>query len=1051
MSNGFRMVDGAEPLRAGDVVESRAKIVEVTIEETGKRSRIRGHVFRDGKPVVEVTTSFFYRGAFTDFANTFRNPMRLTLESTRDIAVLRSKEWFVPLEAGHELQAGAILEFQLESQYRFKSSTMYSRITTKGRVSTKEYVHIADVAYECGESYGNPVVEYLRRHGQSIEDSYYFENGGYSVMPRGSEFSSITHSPGTNEPYSNISNDHNPIHTNSASTRKFVETFAADNHPERVRAYDVEFVGMVLPNDQLETKLSHVGMKDGRKLINVLEGMAEVEQPITGYTFTGQGSQEPGMGMDLYERSETARHLWDRADRHMRETFGISIIDIRTVYFGGDKGAKIRSNYCSLTYETVDQEGNAKVLRLFPDIVEDSPSFTFKSPSGLLQATQFTQPALMLFELASYADMRANAIGGVLAVEAVVEVCFYRGMTMQRAVERDALNRSQYSMMAVNPARVGKSFGQQALDFVIGSIRHQGKGLLEIVNHNVENWQYIDVSKLIQEMPLEAVQEQLGKIIDGSLAKADEKRERDGFIHLERGQSTIPLLGIDLRVNDINYSLLKHLYIPNLTARPFEVSRDYFEEVHEMTGSARIARALKNWDDGMLADPAEVQRLSHVMLIELLAYQFASPRFIEFGPSPTLCGMAQRTLKFKYEAYDDAIAHRRSTLCYSKNEKELYYSYDPEPEPEAQPAESATKTEAPAAPAAAAAAAPLKKPLDEVPVSKSVKELVGGKSTLQNEILGDLQKEFGSDVPEKSEETPLSELADSMTSEAEAKAWLDTLAQAYAKKTGISYSSASSASGGGAAGGAVAVVNSEAFDKAQREQNRLVTQQLEVLARYLGIDLRKGDRAFEVDREITSQCIRLMNRSNPALMRYMAYHIAKTDVSKGETYKLARDYAQMLYENCEVALNHPPTKVTASGDIEYAEVQRSDERKLLDYVRKMQAGGELTQFSGRQRVEQNLAKIYRIIKQQNSMKKDSKLAIQGMYADVLRALHIRSRASAEGSGPAAELPEKETIPFLHLKRKTPTGEWEFNSKLTGTYLDVLTEMCKSGQTFENKN
>ncbi|KAJ2759646.1 fatty acid synthase alpha subunit Lsd1, partial [Coemansia nantahalensis] len=325
MSNGFRMVDGAEPLRAGDVVESRARIVEVTNEETGKRSLIRGHVIRDGKPVVEVTTSFFYRGAFTDYAKTFRNvdeqPARLTLQSAKDVAVLRSKEWFVPLEpaaaAGHELHAGAILEFRLASQYRFKSRTVYSKITTAGRVmmqvSTKEYVHVADVAYESGEAYGNPVVEYLRRHGQPIEDSYYFENGGYSVMPGGSEFSSVTHSPGTNVPYSNISSDHNPIHTNayfadyaelpgtithgmwtSASTRTFVETFAADNHPERVRAYEVEFVGMVLPNDQLETKLWHVGMKDGRKLIRVetfnqhgdkvLAGMAEVEQPLTGYT-----------------------------------------------------------------------------------------------------------------------------------------------------------------------------------------------------------------------------------------------------------------------------------------------------------------------------------------------------------------------------------------------------------------------------------------------------------------------------------------------------------------------------------------------------------------------------------------------------------------------------------------------------------------------------------------------------------------------------------------------------------------------------------------------
>ncbi|KAJ2470584.1 fatty acid synthase alpha subunit Lsd1, partial [Coemansia sp. RSA 2320] len=242
-------------------------------------------------------------------------------------------------------------------------------------------------------------------------------------------------------------------------------------------------------------------------------------------------------------------------------------------------------------------------------------------------------------------------------------------------------------------------------------------------------------------------------------------------------------------------------------------------------------------------------------------------------------------------------------------------------------------------------------------------------------------------------------------------------------------------------------------------------------------------RLTEVDREITSQCIRLMNRANPALMRYMAYNIATTDESKGETYKLARSYAQMLYENCEEAINHPPvykdvdfptaprTVVTASGDIQYAEVQRSDERKLLDYVRSMQAGGELTKFSSRQRVEQNLAKIYRIIKQQNSMKKDSKQAIQGLYTDVLRALRMspkimeesgarrifsRSRlslghdASADAAAAAVSAP-KETIPFLHLKRKLPTGDWEFNSKLTGMYLDVLTEMCKNGQTFENKN
>jgi 3-oxoacyl-ACP reductase-like protein len=42
----------------------------------------------------------------------------------------------------------------------------------------------------------------------------------------------------------------------------------------------------------------------------------------------------------------------------------------------------------------------------------------------------------------------------------------------------------------------------------------------------------------------------------------------------------------------------------------------------------------------------------------------------------------------------------------------------------------------------------LKEKVEEVPVSKSIKDLVGGKPTLQNEILGDLQIEFAS-APEK--------------------------------------------------------------------------------------------------------------------------------------------------------------------------------------------------------------------------------------------------------------------------------------------------------------
>jgi len=146
--------------------------------------------------------------------------------------------------------------------------------------------------------------------------------------------------------------------------------------------------------------------------------------------------------------------------------------------------------------------------------------------------------------------------------------------------------------------------------------------------------------------------------------------------------------------------------------------------------------------------------------------------------------MATRTLKAKYETLDGSISRTRAILCHSKNVKEIYYQY--EDEAEAPPAEFASDAalSAPdaAAPAPVAVAAPtgavasiedvpvkaidillvvvaqkLKKRIDEIPLSKAIKDLVGGKSTLQNEILGDLQQEFAS-APEKGEELPLEEL-----------------------------------------------------------------------------------------------------------------------------------------------------------------------------------------------------------------------------------------------------------------------------------------------------
>ena len=170
-------------------------------------------------------------------------------------------------------------------------------------------------------------------------------------------------------------------------------------------------------------------------------------------------------------------------------------------------------------------------------------------------------------------------------------------------------------------------------------------------------------------------------------------------------------------------------------------------------------------------------------------------------------------------------------------------------------------------------------------------------------------------------------------SEGDAKAFLDDVCQKYATNAGISLST-SAAAGPAAGGGGGMMMDPAAIDALTKDQRALFKQQLELLARYLKLDLRAGDKAFQnsqqsekllqaqldlwmvehgdfyaagiepvfsplkarvydsswnwarqdalnmyfdiifgrlkaVDREIVSQCIRLMNRSNPTLLEFM--------------------------------------------------------------------------------------------------------------------------------------------------------------------------------------
>ena len=92
-------------------------------------------------------------------------------------------------------------------------------------------------------------------------------------------------------------------------------------------------------------------------------------------------------------------------------------------------------------------------------------------------------------------------------------------------------------------------------------------------------------------------------------------RSKSQPLKLERSQAAVPLEGIDvpfhsshlksgirpfrtalrnaIKQEDIDPCKLLHRYIPNLTGKPFEITKDYFEEVGELTQSLEIKKILQ--------------------------------------------------------------------------------------------------------------------------------------------------------------------------------------------------------------------------------------------------------------------------------------------------------------------------------------------------------------------------------------------------------------------------------------------------------------------------
>ncbi|WP_301546975.1 type I polyketide synthase [Gordonia sp. X0973] len=622
-----------------------------------------------------------------------------------------------------------------------------------------------------------------------------------------------------------VSGDHNPIHTDrnaaalaglgapivhgmwlSAAAQQVVTArdVRRGGAPRPIEGWTIRFLGMVRLGDAVDVRVDRVGLDRGREVVEVtmkVDGelvaaaTALLAAPRTVYAFPGQGIQRQGMGLDARARSAAARDIWDRADEHTRKALGFSIL------------AVVRDNPTTLV----------------------ANGTTYHHPDGVLFLTQFTQVAMATLGVAQVAELREaggfvddaitaghsvgeyNALAacaGVLPLEAVLEVVFQRGEAMHHLVPRDAKGNSDYRMAAIRPSQFGLA-DEDVAAFVEGVGKQTGE-FLEVVNLNLRGSQYAIAGTVAG---LEALESE----IERRVAEFGGKR---AFI-LVPGidvpfHSTVLREGVpafrerldELLPEHVDPEILVGRYIPNLVPRLFNLSREFVAEIAELVPSEPLDAVLADFDSWA----ARPEALTRVVLIELLAWQFASPvrwietqdllfgapgqgglnvgRFVEVGvkSAPTLSGIAANTLKLdRFAAADAEVLNvERDTAVLLATDEGA------EPEPETpvddSPAEAAQTGAAPAAAPAAAAPAPVaaagprpddlafapadavraviaqwtKIRVEQIGAADTIEALCDGVSSRRNQLLLDVGAELGLGAIDGAAEAPLTALGESV-------------------------------------------------------------------------------------------------------------------------------------------------------------------------------------------------------------------------------------------------------------------------------------------------
>ncbi len=819
LSNKFSVI-GSEPLLVGDDVTASVRLMNLSEEVTGKTILIEGLILKNDAPVIRIQSAFLVRTLVlkTQAVTQTRVEKTVSLELTPLVLeLLKTKDWcrFTTEARVNSLASVTVTGFERKAHDGKRTDRISGQITQAGCV-------VAEICYDDGDSRTvrashrlaptkNPVLYFLAEHALTDETPV--------AVSQGRVITATISSPTKNQNYALASFDFNPIHTDHRIAA--VASLPCDEEglpitivhgmwtaaaslsalnaqlPQAVTTWHTDFVGMVKPGTKLSMSATHTTNAQGKMIYDVrtttskgelvLSGKVYIKQNSTAYLFTGQGSQVTGMGMPAYAAEPAARRVWDAADLYCRTELGFSIL---TVVRDNPKEMYVRGALVT-------------------------------HPKGVLNLTQFAQVALTVLAMSQINELKAKGLyvddavfaghslgeyaalssSDIIPLNQVIKTVYHRGLTMQNFVPRDSAGRSPYAMIVVRPHIAGLK-EEGLVDLVNRVAATDTSRELYLVNYNIEGSQYAVTGRV----------ELLEKLIT-SLVELEKKKgaTKASYVRIEGVDvpfhSAILMPGVAAFRETLEQTIpvtidakkLIGRYIPNLNAEMFSIELDYIERVQKLTLSPVLKSVLAEWHTPRF----DRSKLARTLLIELLAYQFASPvqwiktqklvldmslglkRVIEIGPGPVLANMLKATLTRELVPFIPTIHHMDS------ERDAVFYKFeasdDDAPSPTASPVSAApvaplsASTPIAAARPTASAVAPEDKSFsiaqglksllalklnireNEIGAGETLEALSGGNSARRNEILADIGAEFQIGAIDEAHLKPFDKLVDTLT------------------------------------------------------------------------------------------------------------------------------------------------------------------------------------------------------------------------------------------------------------------------------------------------